>query len=295
LTPAFHFFNQESRMATLIKGQIDYDASAATVMSQQAQRRLAASEILIDSDALLEIAAADLQGVKALQHQVEEQRTAITGPLNQALRAINDLFRAPKTYLEQAEGNLKAAILRYAALRDAQLAQARAEAEQASGVERQQLMAQHSDWWSRAEEAERAASVAQSQAQVARRHGQHLAAQEADRAAQGYLAAAERARREAAALSQAAAVTTCAAQAAPLRPPPGIRARVTYVAVVTDLPALVQAVAQGRAPAGCLQADQRFLSAHARAARRIGALYPGVEVQAERGLAAARDDQAAPV
>jgi hypothetical protein len=275
-------------MPNATKGQIEYDASAATAMSQQAQRQLAASEILIDSDALLEIAATDLHKVKALHHQVEEQRTAITGPLNQALRSINDLFRAPKSYLEQAERNLKAAILDYTSRRDAQMAQARAESEQASRAERQQMAAQQLDWLARAEEASHAASSAESQALAARRRGQHTAAHEADHSAQSYREQAERARAEAAALAQTAAVITCAPHATPLLQPPGISARVTYTAVVTDLPALVEAVAQGRAPAGCLQADQRFLSAHARAAKRTGALYPGVEVHAERGLAAAR-------
>jgi hypothetical protein len=275
-------------MPTTTKGQIEYDASAATAMSQQAQRQLAASEILIDSDALLEIAATDLQKVKALHHQVEEQRTAITGPLNQALRSINDLFRGPKNYLEQAERNLKAAILDYTSRRDAQLAQARAKSEQTSSAERQQLTAQQTDWLARAEEANHAANSAESQAHLARRRGQHTAAQEADRAAQNYRADAERAQAEAAALAQTAAVITCAPHAAPLMQPAGISARVTYAAVVTDLPALVQAVAQGRAPAACLQADQRVLTAHARAAKRTGTLYPGVEVHAERGLAASR-------
>ena len=96
------------------QGQLAYDASSAIVFTGQAQRALAnAADFTIDSDEMLEAAGDDLRGVKGLQKKVEETRTSITGPLNQAIRAINDLFRQPASYLDQAEVKLKGAMLTY--------------------------------------------------------------------------------------------------------------------------------------------------------------------------------------
>ena len=68
----------------------------------------------------------------------------------------------------------------------------------------------------------------------------------------------------------------------------GISERTSYSAQVTDLRQLVRAVADGQAPLECLQADDKFLGAQARALRRIGELYPGVHVAVQRTLAANR-------
>src|SRR3972149_3026360 len=49
----------------------------------------------------------DLKVVKALAKRLEDQRTAITGPLNQALKEVNALFKPAKDWLTRAEGLLK--------------------------------------------------------------------------------------------------------------------------------------------------------------------------------------------
>lgn len=87
------------------------DESVPRALTARAQAALRGAALVIDSDALLALAGEDLRAVKALQHEVEAQRTAITGPLNEALRRVNELFRAPRRYLEEAESALKRAMV----------------------------------------------------------------------------------------------------------------------------------------------------------------------------------------
>jgi len=49
------------------------------------------------------IAAERLRSIKAVQKQLEEKRTSVTGPLNEALRSINGWFKSPMQYLADAE------------------------------------------------------------------------------------------------------------------------------------------------------------------------------------------------
>ena len=99
-------------METKTQDTLSYDASSAVVLAGKAQSALAsASDFVIDSPTMFELASDDLKQVKALQKEVEEKRTSITGPLNQAVKAVNDLFRAPKEYLDKAEATLKRAMV----------------------------------------------------------------------------------------------------------------------------------------------------------------------------------------
>lgn len=54
-----------------------------------------------------------LRDVKARYKEIEDKRTEITKPLNQALRAVNDLFRPPKQRFEELEKLLKGKITAY--------------------------------------------------------------------------------------------------------------------------------------------------------------------------------------
>lgn len=58
-------------------------------------------------------AAQLLKEIKVQWHALEEQRTAITGPLNKAQRAVNDLFRPASRALENEEAYLKMKIAEY--------------------------------------------------------------------------------------------------------------------------------------------------------------------------------------
>lgn len=61
----------------------------------------------------LTLAADELAAIKGKWNKMEAQRTAITGPMNTALAAINNLFRGPMTMLKTAEAALKGSILVY--------------------------------------------------------------------------------------------------------------------------------------------------------------------------------------
>ena len=54
-----------------------------------------------------------LRDVKARHKFIEEKRKEITGPMNDALRAVNNLFRPPRERFEELERLLKAKIARY--------------------------------------------------------------------------------------------------------------------------------------------------------------------------------------
>lgn len=273
-------------MTTNAKGQVLYDASDALALSAQASKVLASAQIVIDSDILLAIAGEELKSVKGLQQQVEERRSAITRPLNQALKMVNELFRAPRDYLEQAEQALKQAILRYTLAQEAAAAAARQRAEAQARLERQALKEQQCARERAAQEEELAAARALEHAQRAAKAGDLGAVSRAETEAQLHAAAAQCARDDAQCAAATADVLTLpVAVAAPARLE-GVSGRITYTAQVTDLMALVQAVARGAAPAQCVCANDRFIATQARAFKREGILYPGVEAKVQRSLAA---------
>lgn len=273
-------------MTANAKGQVVYDASDALALTAQAGKVLANARIDIDSDILLSIAGEELKTVKGLQQQVEERRSAITRPLHQALKMVNELFRAPKEYLEQAEQALKQAILRYTLAQEAAAAAARQRAEAQAQRERQALKDQQCARERAADEEELAAARALEHALRAAAAGDLEALARAESQVQQHAAAAQSARDEAQCAATTADVLTLpVAVAAPARLE-GVTGRLSYTAQVTDLAALVQAVAQGTAPAQCVCANDKFLAAQARLFKREGILYPGVEAKAQRTLAA---------
>jgi hypothetical protein len=252
---------------------ITYDASAALVLATSAQKALAdATDYVIDSPTMFELASDDLKRVKGLQKEVEEKRTSITGPLNQAVKAVNDLFRAPKEYLDKAEATLKRSLVAYTTEQERLAALARAQAEAEARAERERLAQQE-------REAQEAARRAEAEAQEAAAAGDQEAAAKAIQKAQAHQAQADM-------VAMTANVMTVApAMEAPAKVA-GISGRMTYSAEVIDLLALVKAVAAGAAPIECLQADTKFLGAQARAFKKAGQLFPGVVAKEERSIAA---------
>lgn len=252
---------------------ISYDASAALVLATSAQKALAdATDYVIDSPTMYELASDDLKRVKGLQKEVEEKRTSITGPLNQAVKAVNDLFRAPKEYLDKAEATLKRSLVAYTTEQERLAAAARAQAEAEARAERERLAQQE-------REAQEAARRAEAEAQAAAAAGDQVAAAKAIQEAQAAQAQAEMVAMTANVMTVAPVVEAPAKVA-------GISGRVTYSAEVIDLLALVKAVAEGTAPIECLQADTKFLGAQARAFKKAGQLFPGVMAKEERGISA---------
>jgi hypothetical protein len=81
----------------------------------------------IQSQASADAAGALLTKIKSEAKALEAKRTSVTGPINEALRAVNDLFRGPRENYAKAEAILKGKIGAFVA----SVAQARVEAMQA--------------------------------------------------------------------------------------------------------------------------------------------------------------------
>ena len=252
---------------------VTYNAGAAVVLLGQAQKLHASVHgLVIDSQDLATLASEDLRRVKTLQKDVEDKRTSITGPLNAAVKAVNDLFRGPKDYLDQAETVLKRAITGWNVEQEQLAAEARTKAEAEARAERERLEAEQRQ---QNEEAERKLAAAQAAAQSGNAEDAARLKAEADAAAI-----------QAEATSAAAQVVTIAPTVTAPIAAAGISKRVTYSAEVTDLLALVKAVAEGKAPIEAVQADTKFLGAQARAFKKQGDLYPGVKSVAPASVAA---------
>lgn len=86
-------------------------------------------------------AAEDLRKVKSLGKKLEDQRKAITGPMDVAKKAVMDFFRAPLNYLDEAETALKAALLTYDREQERLRIEAEAKAAEAARKEQEKLLA----------------------------------------------------------------------------------------------------------------------------------------------------------
>ncbi len=91
------------------------EVAAEVVETQQlvetAERQVAAVKITTGED--YKVAGEVLKMVMAAKKRVEELRTKITGPLNEALRNANNMFRAPAEKLVQVEQQLKRNMVTY--------------------------------------------------------------------------------------------------------------------------------------------------------------------------------------
>lgn len=66
-----------------------------------------AASYQVTTPAQYEAGAEDLKRVKAAQKKLEDTRTGITGPMNAALKRVNDFFRAPAEKLAGIERAIK--------------------------------------------------------------------------------------------------------------------------------------------------------------------------------------------
>jgi hypothetical protein len=99
----------------------------------------AAKTYVIDCDEIYDCAAEDLKAIKALQKDLDEKRKSITKPMDEAKKAVMELFRGPTDYLEQAESILKKQISRWLDAKEKARVAALREAEKAAAAERQAL------------------------------------------------------------------------------------------------------------------------------------------------------------
>ena len=270
------------------KGALQYDASIAITLTGQAQRALAgAEEFTIDSDEMLEVAGDDLRRVMGLKKSVEDQRTSITGPLNQAVKAVNDLFRAPAQYLQQAETRLKGAMLTYQQEQQRKADEARRKAEAEARAERDRQAAIQREQEAKAREASAAAERAQREAAQALAKGNAEAAAKAQEEARAQSEAAQAAAVEAQSAEMTAAVASMPpVVAAPVRVA-GISTSKTVDFEVVDLHALIRHVAERPELVGLLMVDSVRLRNQVKATG-IKTILPGVRVFQKETMAARR-------
>jgi hypothetical protein len=96
-----------------VKGELAQEVSR----TEQAMALL--EDFTIESEADHAFAGEALQAIKAQWSTLEEKRTAVTGPLNEALRTVNDWFRPVQGPLKAAETMLKEKISSYVLARKA--------------------------------------------------------------------------------------------------------------------------------------------------------------------------------
>jgi hypothetical protein len=256
----------------------------SNALSQRAQQALTfIKDFKVESAESYGLAAEELQSIKARANKLEEQRTGITGPMNKALKAINDLFRGPSDLLAEAERILKTKMLDYSREQERIAAEAQRRAEEVAAAERR-----------RAEEAAAAQAA----------EAQRLAQEAAEAAAAGNAAAAEaatagmqraQAEAQAAATTAAMVVAPVVAVAAPAAK--GISTSKKIDFDVTSLRLLVAYIATGKAfaegdPAvahpellGLIKVDEVRLRAYVKGLGTACAL-PGVRVFEDRVMSA---------
>lgn len=88
-----------------------------------------------------EAGAEDLKRVKAAQKKLEDTRTGITGPMNAALKKVNDFFRAPGELLARAERTIKGSLGRYSEEQERIRLEEQRKVDEAARKERERLEA----------------------------------------------------------------------------------------------------------------------------------------------------------
>ncbi len=237
----------------------------AAVMNTRAQSALAmVQSMVIDSSETYELAADELKAIKAKAKTIEEQRVSITGPINKALKAVNDLFRAPGEYLEQAEKIIKGKMLAYTTEQQRIADEERRRAEAVIKAEQDRL----------AREAAELEKAAKAEAEKL------LAAGDTEKAAEVEAAAAI----ESASLSATALVMTAPAPQVVPAKAAGISTRSVWKATCENKAALIAFAAANPQFQNLLDVNQTALNQLAKAMRDTLEI-PGVRVYEEKQLA----------
>ena len=266
-----------------------------------------ARAIVVTSPAEYEFAGEELRDIKTRLRRLEELRTSITRPINDSLRKINEFFAGPKTRLEEAERAYKRGMVEYDQRLERERREAQRKAEEEAAAERRRTEAAAAEARRKAqEEADRLAREAAAKRaaeEKARREAAEAEAAGNRAAAEAARIEAERAAREAAKLDQRAEAKVEKAEARaealelqaaavvaevvdmPVAKAAGVSGRENWRAEVTDLKALVAAVAAGQAPLSLLQPNDKVIGQQARSLK-AEFVVPGVRVWCERGLAA---------
>lgn len=93
---------------------LTYNRPKASALTQSADRVLAvAKSIVVDSPEMAEIAASELVTIKTRAKDLDEERKSITKPMDDAKKAVMDIYKPAIERLGQAETALKDAISGY--------------------------------------------------------------------------------------------------------------------------------------------------------------------------------------
>lgn len=286
------------------------------VMNRSADSALRmAKSFVITSEDDYQLAGEELQSIKGRIKKMEAARTSITGPMNKALQAINDLFRGPMATLTAAETGLKGSMLSYYDEQQRKAAEVRRLAEAAAAAERARLAEEARQVeLAAAAERKRIEDAAAAQAAAAKAEQDRLNNEAAAEAAKGNAAAAEEARRKSEAARQQAELQAQQAQqaqqdlteatntaSAALRmessvvsasvthinsaKAEGISTKATVEYEVTNLLSLVQHIAANPALINLVAADSVKLRAYVRGLG-LNTNLPGVRVYQKRSMSA---------
>ena len=198
-----------------------------------------------------------LKGIKAAQKALEIKKRKLLDPVNATLRAIRELFEAPEHELKEAEGLYKRQLLSYEDAQERRRKEEQRLADERAAAERRRL--------------EKEAEETRARAAAAAERGQTNLAE----------------RLTAKADLKADAATATVAPVVQIEPPrvSDVVSRENWSAVVTDLKALVAAVAAGTVPLLAIEANMKFLNNQAKAMKK-DLPYPGVTAVVEKIMAA---------
>lgn len=229
--------------------QVTYDLSLVPMLGTKSEKLLAVAKAYkVTTPAMFEAAGDDLKAIKAQAKTIEDARTSITVPLNAALKNVNDLFRAPAKFCEDAEKILKGAMTTYTVEEQRKAAEEQRKRNEIATAERKRL----------ADDAAQAQALADAAA----------AAGDAE-AAEELQAQADASTNVIDLISSAPSVPVVQTRVA------GISMGERWSAEVTDLMELVKAVAAGTVPLEAIVAETKFLNNQARALK-ANLKYPGV-------------------
>lgn len=126
--------------AELIPLQVTVQHPSAAALAKGADSALALVEAfeIVDDDSFA-LGGEELQAIKRRAAALEDQRKAITKPMDDAKKAVMDLFRGPTDLLAKAEGILKGKLLAYQQEQQRKAAEQRRIVEAAAAAERDKL------------------------------------------------------------------------------------------------------------------------------------------------------------
>lgn len=245
-----------------------------------AERMLqAARAMVVDSPAMLDVAAGELRSIKARSKQLEDERLAMTRPLDETKRRIMEKYRTPLDYLASAEAAIKNAVGGYQrkVADERRLAQQRADDEARKTREKLEREAQAAR-----DKAAREAEELRQKATAAANAGRQAEAEKLAARAESKVEAADL---RAGSLEQAAAAVPTSVMLPAAPKAQGVHTTKRYTARVTDKAKLVAFVAATPMFLHLLDEDQSALDAQARALKDQFAI-PGCELVVVDGVSA---------